>query len=70
MYLLEGDLVVIATTLTLFKSKQRSMMQMEFDELTMFLQQDLCNISENDDTFFVNLSKGKSHMSIDTNGIT
>jgi len=57
VYLLEGDLVVLATTLTLFKAKQQSMLRMDFETLTMFLQNDLCNISTTDDQFFVNIQK-------------
>ena len=58
VYLLEGDLIVLATTLTLFKAKQQSMLRLDFEELTMFLQNDLCNISTTDDQFFVNIQKG------------
>ena len=47
-----------ATTLTLFKAKQQSMLRMDFETLTMFLQNDLCNISTTDDQFFVNIQKG------------
>ncbi|CBY08909.1 unnamed protein product, partial [Oikopleura dioica] len=56
-YILKGDVVVLAATFVLFKLNQRKILQMSFEDLTPFLQNDICNLSIPDDTFFQQVKK-------------
>lgn len=54
-----GDGVILATTLVLFRLNQTKIKRLEFEQLTQFLQSQICNISIPDDTFFFNIQKGR-----------
>ena len=54
----DGDTVVLATTLVLFKLNQNKIKKLEFDQLMPFLQSNICDISITDDAFFLQIQKG------------
>lgn len=56
-FLLDGDVVVLAATYILFKSNHRKICQLSFEDLTPFLQNDICNLTIPDDTFFLQIQK-------------
>jgi len=56
-FILDGDGVILATTLVLFRLNQTRIRKLDFDQLTPFLQAQICNISIPDDTFFAQIQK-------------
>jgi hypothetical protein len=57
IFFLEGDYVILATTLTLLRLKQQNMLRMDFDGIAQFLQQDICNVNCTDDQLFILIQK-------------
>ena len=64
-FMLKGDVVVLAATFVLFKLNQKKILRMSFEDLTPFLQNDICNLTIPDDTFFQQIKKGTFPKSFD-----